>query len=165
MNINQVTIGGRLGADPVIRQIMVGERVVKMATFSIAANRRKIQKGNAPGEPSKKIEQAEWHRVVAWGKQAEFCSQYLKKGRFILVEGQLRVSVVTSDETDKPPVRFVEIEAARFHFAPGNKKRGETSGDLKLSRNEAAQEELDQELYPSESDHSGLLTQEEEILA
>ena len=69
--INKVILMGRLGADPEIRYTASGTAV---ATLSLATNRKwKDRDGNMQ-------EETEWHRVVVWAQQAEFCSNYLSKG-------------------------------------------------------------------------------------
>src|SRR5262245_16529297 len=70
--VNKVILVGRLGKDPELRYTQGGQAV---ANFTIATNE---SWNNKEGE---RQERTEWHRIVAWGKQAEFCSNYLSKGR------------------------------------------------------------------------------------
>jgi single-strand DNA-binding protein len=56
-----------------------------VANFSLATNERAFSPGGGDSEIK-----TEWHRIVSWGKQAEFCEKYLNKGKQILVEGRLR---------------------------------------------------------------------------
>ena len=81
MNLNKVFIIGRLTADPELRTTPSGDHV---ASFSIATNRYWRTK---EGE---KKEEVEFHNLVAWGKLAELCSQFLKKGRKVYAEGRLQ---------------------------------------------------------------------------
>ncbi len=79
--VNKVILIGNLGADPEIRYTQSGTAV---ATLSVATNRRfKDRDGNWQDE-------TEWHRVIAWTQQAEFCSNYLSKGNKVYVEGRLQ---------------------------------------------------------------------------
>ncbi|OCC16283.1 Single-stranded DNA-binding protein [Dissulfuribacter thermophilus] len=78
--VNKVILIGRLGADPEIRYTQTGMAV---ASFRIATNNR-VKRGE------EWVEEPEWHRIVAWDKLAEICSQYLKKGMLVYIEGQLR---------------------------------------------------------------------------
>ena len=78
--LNKVMLIGRLGGDPEIRYTQSGMAV---ATFSLATNNR-VRRGD------EWVEEPEWHRIVAWDKLAEICSQYLKKGALVYIEGQLR---------------------------------------------------------------------------
>jgi len=72
---------GRLGQDPEVRYTQSNTAV---ATLSVATSER-YKDGN--GEQQ---ERTEWHRVVAWGRLAEICQQYLHKGSLIYVEGPLQ---------------------------------------------------------------------------
>lgn len=79
--VNKVLLIGRLGADPEVRYAPSGNAV---ANFSMATNRSyKDKDGNVQ-------EQTEWHRLVAWGRLAEFAKQYLHKGMRVYVEGRLQ---------------------------------------------------------------------------
>ena len=80
-SVNKVILVGNLGRDPEMRYMPNGDAV---ANLSVATT--EIWKDKA-GE---KQEVTEWHRVVFFGKQAEICGQYLKKGSLIYVEGSLR---------------------------------------------------------------------------
>ena len=77
---NSIQLIGRLGQDPVQREF---ERGNKLATFSIATSE---SYQNAQGE---RVTDTQWHQVVAWGKLAGIATQYLSKGREVLVAGKL----------------------------------------------------------------------------
>ena len=79
--LNKVMIIGNLGRDPEMRYTPSGRPVT---TFSVATNR---QYTNAEGE---KKTDTEWFNIVAWGKLAEICNQYLSKGRQVYIEGRLQ---------------------------------------------------------------------------
>jgi len=77
---NSVRLIGHLGDDPKVRKLDSGTTV---ANFSIATNEiYRDQNG-------KKQSETTWHRLVAWGKQAEVIENYVKKGSEIAVEGKL----------------------------------------------------------------------------
>ncbi len=78
--LNKVMIIGNLGRDPEVRMTPSGQKV---ANFSVAVT-EKFKNRN--GEQQEKTE---WVNVVFWGRQAEICEQYLKKGAPIYVEGKL----------------------------------------------------------------------------
>ncbi len=80
---NRVILIGRLGQNPELRYIPQTDRAV--ANFSLATNERSF----APNASENEV-RTEWHRIVCWGKQAEFCEKYLTKGKQILVEGRLK---------------------------------------------------------------------------
>ena len=79
-SLNKVMLIGRLGRDPEIRYTQSGQAV---ANFSIATDETYM------GKDGQKVEKTEWHKIVVWGKQAEFCGNYLSKGRLIYVEGKI----------------------------------------------------------------------------
>lgn len=81
MNLNKAMIIGNLTRDPEVKTTPSGQNV---ASFSVATNRVWT---NAQGQ---KQEAVEYHNIVAWGKLAEICGQYLNKGKKIYVEGRLQ---------------------------------------------------------------------------
>ena len=81
MNLNKVFVLGNLTKDPELRQTAGGQAV---CSFAIATNR--FYKDAA----GTRQQQAEFHNIVAWGRQAEIIHQYLKKGSILLVEGRLQ---------------------------------------------------------------------------
>jgi len=79
--MNRVFLIGRLGADPESRSFENGNSV---ASFSVATTRKyKNQQGDT-------IEDTQWHKCQAWGKQGEVVAQYCKKGHQIFVEGEIK---------------------------------------------------------------------------
>ena len=82
-SLNKVILIGRLGQNPEVRYIPQTERAV--ANFTLATN----EKFYSPTTNESDI-RAEWHKIVAWGKLAEFCEKFLVQGKQILVEGKLR---------------------------------------------------------------------------
>jgi single-strand DNA-binding protein len=79
--INKVILIGNLGRDPEIRYTPSGQAV---ASFTLATTDVRT---NKDGE---KQELTEWHRIVAWGRLAEICGEYLSKGKMVYIEGMLR---------------------------------------------------------------------------
>ncbi len=80
-SLNRIQLIGHLGKDPEVR---VTPKGAKVCTFSIAVSRR--WKSSA-GEDK---ETTDWFNVEAWGHLGEICKQYLRKGRLVFLEGQLR---------------------------------------------------------------------------
>lgn len=72
--MNNISIIGRLGKDPEIRQTTNGKSV---CNFSVAVNRRFNK------------DESDWFNVTCWGKTAEFASNYLSKGRLVAVTGRM----------------------------------------------------------------------------
>lgn len=82
-SLNKVQLIGNLTRDPELRYTPTGAAV---CTIGLATNRQWTT------EAGEKKEETEFHRVVAWNKLAELCSQLLAKGRKIYVEGRLRTN-------------------------------------------------------------------------
>ncbi|MCK9379818.1 MAG: single-stranded DNA-binding protein [Sulfuritalea sp.] len=80
-SVNKVILVGNLGADPEMRYLPSGEAV---------ANLRLATTDSWKDKDGNKQEATEWHRVSFFGRQAEVCGQYLKKGSQIYVEGSIR---------------------------------------------------------------------------
>src|SRR5690349_12204183 len=81
MSVNKVILVGRLGRDPETRYTGGGQAV---ANFSVATDESYKDRN---GERQKRTE---WHRITAWGKLAEICQQYLKKGTMVYIEGRIQ---------------------------------------------------------------------------
>ncbi|MER3447014.1 MAG: single-stranded DNA-binding protein [Candidatus Dadabacteria bacterium] len=79
--VNKVILIGNLGRDPEIRYTTSGQAV---ANFTLATTEIRTNKDG------KKDEFTEWHRIVAWGRLAEICGEYLSKGKTVYIEGTLR---------------------------------------------------------------------------
>ena len=98
--VNKVILIGNLGKDPEMRYLPSGQAVVK---FSLATNaKRKDKNGQA-------IDITDWHNIVTFGRTAEVCNQYLKKGSPIYVEG--RIQTRSYDDKDGNKKWFTEIVA------------------------------------------------------
>ncbi len=116
MNFNKAIIIGRVTKDPDIRTTPNGQSV---ASISIATNR--VWNSNS-GE---KQEKTEFHNIVAWGKLAEICGQYLVKGQEVMFEGRLETR--TWDGQDGQKRSRTEIVAENMQM--GAKARsGSQSG-------------------------------------
>ncbi len=109
MSVNKVILIGNLGKDPEIRYTASQQAV---ANFTIATSERYTDRGGA------KQERTEWHNIVAWGKTAELCGQYLKKGRQVYIEGRLQTR--NYEAKDGSGKRYVtEIVAQTVQFLGG----------------------------------------------
>ena len=107
--LNCVIIAGNLTKDPVFRQTTNGTPVVN---FSIASN-RKYRDANNQWQ-----EEVCYVGVVAWNKLAESCTNRLKKGNAVLIDGELQSHTFKTDDGFTRSV--VEIKARRIQFL--NKK-------------------------------------------
>jgi single-strand DNA-binding protein len=100
-SLNKVQLIGNLTRDPELRYTPTGAAV---ATIGLATNRMWTT------ESGEKKEETEFHRVVAWNKLAELCSQLLTKGRKIYVEGRLRTNTWQAQDGSQRSTTEVVIE-------------------------------------------------------
>lgn len=77
---NRVQLIGNVGNDPEVKTFDGGKKV---ANLTIATNE------SYRNEKGEKVEQTEWHRIVAWGKTAEIVEKYVMKGKEIAIDGKL----------------------------------------------------------------------------
>lgn len=147
MYINKVLIYGNITRDPEMRAIPSGMQVT---SFSVATNRVfKDRDGN-------KKEQADFHNIVVFGRQAETVHQYLKRGSGVFVEGRLQTRSWDDKTTGEKKYR-TEVIADRIQFGPksaggggGNyAKTDSTPSDSKAPASAKA-EELETIQYPQE---------------
>jgi single-strand DNA-binding protein len=109
MAVNKAILVGNLGRDPEIRHIPSGQAV---ANFTLATSDSYTDRNGA------RQERTDWHNIVVYGKQAELCGQYLKKGRQVYVEG--RISTRQYEAKDGSGKRYrTEIVAQRVQFLGG----------------------------------------------
>jgi single-strand DNA-binding protein len=101
-SLNKVILIGRLGGKPEMRYLPQKERQV--ARFTMATNERFFNTSTRES-----TDRTEWHRIVVWGKLAEFCEKYLGPGKQILLEGKLRTRSWQDKEGNKRTT--TEIEA------------------------------------------------------
>jgi single-strand DNA-binding protein len=130
MSVNKVLLIGNLGRDPEVRYLPSGNPV---ANFSIATSENYTDRNGT------KQERTDWHNIVVYGKQAELCGQYLKKGRQVFVEG--RISYRNYEAKDGSGKRYVtDIVAQRVQFLGGRAGVGaDEVGDFGGSRGGGAQ--------------------------
>ncbi len=117
MNLNKVFLIGNLTRDPELKALPSGTSVVN---FAIATNR--VWK-NDKGE---KQEDAQFHNIVCFGKQAEVIKQYMVKGSMILIEG--RIQTRSWDAQDGSKKYMTEIVAESFQFGPKGQGGGASGG-------------------------------------
>ena len=118
-NLNRVFLMGNLTRDPELRYTPNGTAV---SNLRIAVNRKfKTQSGETKEETA-------FVTVVAWGKQAETCTQFLAKGRPIFVEGRLQTRSWETQDGQKRNV--LEVRASRVQFL-GRREAQDGQGELK----------------------------------
>ncbi len=113
-SLNRVFIIGNLTMDPELRFTPNGTAV---ANLRVAVNHR------YQGASGDWVEEASFFNVVAWGRQAEVCNEYLRKGRPVLIEGRLRSRSWETPEGQKRSA--VEIVASRVQFLGKAETRSE----------------------------------------
>jgi single-strand DNA-binding protein len=116
-SLNKVLLIGRLGGKPDSRVLPQKDRQV--VRFTLATNERYYNP--TTNEATNKTE---WHRVVVWGKLAEFCEKFLSQGKQILLEGKLRTRQWQDKEGNKRST--TEIEAQNIVLLG---RREETGGE------------------------------------
>lgn len=118
-SLNKAMLIGYVGADPDVRQTSNGSAV---ANFSLATTEKWTDKdGN-------KQSQTEWHRIVAWGRLAEICGEYLSKGGQVYIEGRIRTNEWEDNEGNKRKTK--EIIAQRLQLLDRSEASGSANSDL-----------------------------------
>ena len=131
MNFNKAIIIGRVTKDPETRTTPNGQTV---ASIGVASNR--VWNTNN-GEKQEKVE---YHSIVAWGKLAEICGQYLTKGQLVLFEGRLETR--TWDGQDGIKRSKTEIIAENMQMGP--RPRSQEDGSTYQTKKEPAQNNTSQ---------------------
>lgn len=108
MNFNKAFILGNVTRDPELRMTPSGQNV---CSFGIATNR--FYKNQA-GE---RQQSAEFHNVVAWGRLAEVCGQYLKKGSLVFIEGRIQTRSWQDQNSGQKRFR-TEVVAETMQLGP-----------------------------------------------
>lgn len=124
-SLNKVLLMGNLTRDPELRYIPSGQAVT---SFSIAVNRVYLS------QSGEKKEEVSFIRCVVWGKRAEVCNEYLKKGSPVFVEGRLQSRSWEAQDGTKRST--IEVVAMNVQFLP----RGGGSSGASTARQEAAPE-------------------------
>src|SRR3989338_6415582 len=107
MYLNKAMVIGNLTRDPEIKTLPSG---IKVASFSVATNHVWKDKNGV------KQENADFHNIVVFGRQAEVVGQYMKKGSSILVEGRMQTR--NWDDASGVKKYRTEIVADRIQFGP-----------------------------------------------
>jgi single-strand DNA-binding protein len=119
-----LTIVGNVGKDPEMRYTPTGQAVT---SFSVATNRQYT------GSNGEQVKETIWFRVSTWGKLAETCNQYVKKGTKVLVEGRLTADKATGGpriwtKQDGSAGASFEVTANTVRFLSSRQEGGEAGG-------------------------------------
>ena len=127
-SVNKVIIIGNLGSEPELRHTPSN---VPVANFSVATNESWVNKDGM------REERTEWHRIVAWRRLAEICSEYLHKGTQVYIEGRIQTRQWEDQNGQK---RYqTEIVADEMVILGGRPGEGMPSGAPPYSDDEPIQ--------------------------
>lgn len=124
-NFNKVILAGNLTRDPELRYTPNGKAIAK---FGLAINR------NWTTETGEKKEEVTFVDIDCFGRQAEVISQYMKKGRPMLVEGRLRLDQWDDKQTGQKRSRLGVILESFSFLDSGNRGEGGVPSDAPRSR-------------------------------
>jgi len=142
--LNRVTLIGNLTRDPELRYTPGGMAVV---SFGIATNRVWVTK---QGE---RKEDAQFHRIVAWNKLAELCSQLLSKGRRVYVDGRIQYRDYTDQENNRKQITEIIIDDMIILDNKGNGDHADMA-DLSAGTDAAPTTDVSAGASPAVSDGS-----------
>ena len=114
MSVNKVVLLGRLGKDPELKYLPSGTAMCKLSVATTEVYKK--------GE--EKVEDTTWHRVIAWGRQAEIISEYILKGQEIFIEGRLKYRTFDKEDGTKGYVTEVILTGFSFVGGRGTKTTG-----------------------------------------
>ena len=118
-SLNKAMLIGNLTRDPELRYTPQGTAV---CSFGLATNRSWM-----PSDATERREETEFHRIVAWNKLAELCSQLLTKGRKVYIEGRLQTRSWETPDGEKR--QSTEIVAEDMVILDSRKAQEERVGD------------------------------------
>lgn len=107
LNLNKVILGGRLTADPELKQTQSG---IPVCSFSVAVNRR----GSGEGE-----QKVDFINCQAWRQTAEFLSRYFRKGSSVCIIGSIQMRTYTDKNSQQRTVAEVVAEEVNFVDSKG----------------------------------------------
>lgn len=116
LNLNKVILGGRLTADPELKQTPSG---VSVCQFSLAVNRRYSKEGE---------QSTDFINCTAWRNTAEFISKYFRKGSSLCVVGQIQTRSWMDQNNQKRYATEVLVDEALFVDSKSSAEQAETSG-------------------------------------
>lgn len=123
-SLNRAQIIGNLTRDPELRYTPNGTAV---CSFSVATNRTWTT------DTGEKREEADFHRIVAWNKLAEICSQFLLKGRKVFIEGRLSTrSWNAQDGTQRTTTEIIASDMILLDSKRPEEEHLEGAGEEKI---------------------------------
>ena len=129
--VNKVILIGNLGADPEVKYLSNGTTV---ATFRIATSENRVNRSS--GE---KTTMTEWHRIVAFGRLAEICGEYLNKGKQVYIEGRLQTR--RWEDTEGTKHTSVEIVASEMMILGERRDNNQSNAPVEAAETEETEDE------------------------
>ena len=120
-NLNKVILGGRLTADPELKQTQSGIAVV---TFRMAVNRRFVSRDASSGQPP----EVDFFTVTAWRSTAEFVNRFFKKGSSICVIGSIQNRSWTDQQGQKRYMTDIVAEEVQFVDSRSESSNAQSGG-------------------------------------
>jgi single-strand DNA-binding protein len=124
-SVNKVLLVGRTGSDPDIKYTTKG---MTIANLSLATTETR-KDGDGKFQDS-----TEWHRVVVFGKQAEFAENYVKKGDLIYVEGHLQTR--SWDDKEEKRHFMTEVLTEKLTMLSSRKKNNDSKTPIAVAESE-----------------------------
>jgi single-strand DNA-binding protein len=144
-SLNKVQLIGNLTRDPELRYTPNGTAV---CSFGLATNR-----SWASGDEGERKEETEFHRIVAWNKLAELCSQLLTKGRKVYIEGRLQTRSWEGPEGEKR--QATEIVAEDMMLLDSRRDAATDTSHREEADRPSKVEEEDQSASANEAEDKG----------
>lgn len=134
---HKIILVGNLGRDPEMRYTQSGQAVTSL---NVATNRTYTVNDQT-------VKETIWFRVSVWGKQAESCNQYLRKGRAVLVEGRLNPDKETGGprlfkKQDGSMGASFEVTAETVRFLSGRGEGDGAGGEGSFAQSPSAEEDI-----------------------
>jgi single-strand DNA-binding protein len=152
-SLNRVILLGRLGQKPELKALPQTDN--SLARFTLATNEKLFNRNT-----NESSDRTEWHKIVVWGKLAEFCDKYLDKGRQVLIEGKLRTRGWQDKDGNKRST--TEVEAQNIILV-GSAPRREGEGDFAGGRPQPSRDTGPVSDFPGENDTTASGEGEDEV--
>jgi single-strand DNA-binding protein len=128
-SVNKIILLGRLGKDPEMRHMEASGQA--KTTFSLATSEKyKDREGN-------KVEETEWHNVVAWGSAAEMLAKYLQKGSLVYIEGKSKTRQYQTQTGETRYITEVIVRDYKFLSSSGQQSARDNSQDNRQDNSQA----------------------------
>ncbi len=154
-SVNKATILGNLGADPEIKYLPSGQAVCELRIATTETYKDKNDQ---------RQDRTEWHRIVVWGKTAENCAKFLKKGQQVYVDGRIQTRSWENKEGVKQYTTEIVADQVVFlrgtggphsddsSYNSGASYGGSRSNDSGRGRSSAPVSDTSMDAFPSDDD-------------